>query len=437
VQLMSLPDQEEGNMSKSIKKRPSSDSAAVMLPASDDQISSKKKKQPKWWQEKREKKKMKRTSNDHETKLTTGDEGGDISQSSTPHSSQAMTEDNSPCADSLDSDELKGKKKKKKSKNKAMAQHATYRPDSPTSQDQSESSHEKMEPPEEPKPTNNNGVLLESYAERHSESEPPLLAKLRAATKKAMPEASHMTSGPLQGRLLKQLVAMKGARRVLEIGTFCGYSGLCMAEGLVGVDALSRPLGSDDGKSGGRTTFVTLEIDPVAAKIAADFFTQSEHCDYPGAGPGNEHSGVFVDLRVGPAMDSLKGLALKSHRGQTSYGGAESSSGSFDVVFIDADKRSYREYYDFLLDPKNRLLAPGALIMADNVLFKGLVLNSEPAAKAVAFAAKKKKPNYWQRRHQDIADALHEFNAYAASDSRTEAVLLPLRDGVTLLRCVS
>jgi predicted O-methyltransferase YrrM len=79
-----------------------------------------------------------------------------------------------------------------------------------------------------------------------------VLTELRAATKKAMPAASHMTSGPLQGRLLKSLVAIKGAKRVLEIGTFTGYSAQCMAEALA--------------TSGG--SLVTLEIDPEAAAIA-------------------------------------------------------------------------------------------------------------------------------------------------------------------------
>jgi caffeoyl-CoA O-methyltransferase len=367
------------------------------------------------------------------------------------------------------------KPKKKKSKNKAMSQHAAYGSGS-TSQtekevgqndagddgedDQKDALAEGMgSQAEELKASNNNnnnnGSMLDSYAERHSELEPPLLVRLRAATKSAMPEASHMTSGPLQGRLLKQLVALKGVSKILEIGTFCGYSGLCMAEGMLATPGCNTVGGGKNSPS-----LVTLEIDPDAAKIARDHFAQSPHCTLLDDASRSTSSpplssstaivdsqkGILVDLRLGPAMEELKAMASKNRSNKKGSGGGGGDdvdarqggggSGPFEFVFIDADKRSYKQYYDFLLDPKNLLLAPGALLIADNVLFKGLVLNSEPAAKAAAAKAKKKR-NYWQRRHQDIADALHEFNEYAKRDPRTEAVLLPLRDGLTMLRCVS
>ena len=101
----------------------------------------------------------------------------------------------------------------------------------------------------------------------------------------------------------------------------------------------------------------------------------------------------------------------------------------FDLVFIDADKRGYRAYYDLLLT--SGLLRPGALLLADNVLFKGKVLNSEQRATGKAGG---KELNHWQKRHQEIADDLHAFNAHVNKDPRNEALLPPLRDGLTLIR---
>ena len=287
-----------------------------------------------------------------------------------------------------------------------MSQHATYTPahsaNAGAVEDKAGDLHQQftaVQPQINSVGSSTNLNALEEYAERHSDREPPLLAALRAVTKKAMPSAAHMTSGPLQGRLLKSLVGIKGAKRVLEIGTFCGYSALCLAEGLAA------------SKAGG--SLLTLEIDAEAAAIARDHFAKSEAmaCE-----------NVQAELVVGPAMVTLEKLAKKIEN-------------PFDMVFMDADKRQYRAYYDFLLDPENRLLAPGALLLCDNVLFKGLVLNSTPEGKAAVYK-KGKKLNYWAQRHQDIADDLHSFNAYVATDPRTEAVLVPLRDGLTVVRCL-
>jgi caffeoyl-CoA O-methyltransferase len=171
--------------------------------------------------------------------------------------------------------------------------------------------------------------------------------------------------------------------------------------------------------------------------VARRYFAQSSAI-YP-SGP------VTVELVVGPAMDTLSQLAWG--RGNNAAKMASHRGGPFDLVFLDADKKNYRAYYDLLLDPTSRLLAPGALLLCDNVLFKGLVLNSkddegwcEPAnSNHHHHQKKKKKPtekklNYWKQRHQDIADSLHRFNVYVAQDKRTEAVLVPLRDGLTVIR---
>jgi caffeoyl-CoA O-methyltransferase len=205
---------------------------------------------------------------------------------------------------------------------------------------------------------------LEAYATDHTSAEPALLLELAAATR-AFSEAHGMMVGRLEGRFLKMLVAGVGARRALEIGTFTGYSALSMAEALPA-----------DGR------LITCELDERHAALAQSFFERSEH-------------GAKIELRVGRAMDTLRTL-----------------EGPFDFVFIDADKPSYRDYYEAVLP----LLAPSGLIAVDNVLWSGRVL--DPA--------------------QADADtvALRAFNDLAAADPRVECVMVPIRDGVTLIRRV-
>jgi caffeoyl-CoA O-methyltransferase len=135
-----------------------------------------------------------------------------------------------------------------------------------------------------------------------------------------------MLSGRLEGTLLQMLAVSLGAQRILEIGTFTGFSALMMAAAL-----------PEDGK------LITCEINPKAISIARSFFQRSP-------------DGRKIELREGPALETLKTLA-----------------GPFDLVFIDADKETYTAYYEAALS----LLAPNGLIAVDNVLWSGRVLNPE------------------------------------------------------------
>eukprot|EP00667_Euglena_gracilis_P015393 EG_transcript_16005 len=233
-------------------------------------------------------------------------------------------------------------------------------------------------------------AALELYAERASSPEPPLLGALRDATAQAYPLlASRMLSGPLQGRLLKTLAVMAGVKDVLELGTFTGYSALCFAEAL---------------PAGGRV--VTIDSDEKAQGIAKDFFRRSD-------------VGHKVEARLGQALDVLAALRAEGRQ--------------FDLVFLDADKKKYVQYYEALLgnetDPG--LLAPKGVILADNVLWKGLVLAHDPDLAAHTPApASAGRPE----RMATMAAALHRFNAHVRADPRTEVVLIPLRDGLTLIR---
>ena len=172
-----------------------------------------------------------------------------------------------------------------------------------------------------------------------------------------------MLIGPFEGALLAMLVRLTGARRVLEIGTFTGYSALCMAEALPAKGKLT-----------------TCEIKPERADIARSFFARSPH-------------GHKIKIHLGPALETLAGLPV---------------SASFDFVFLDADKENYVNYYEAVLP----CLRPGGLIVADNVLWSGRVL-----------APKKKSDR-----------AVVRFNNHVRRDPRVECVMLPVRDGVSLIR---
>jgi len=203
---------------------------------------------------------------------------------------------------------------------------------------------------------------IEDYCLRHTSPRGKLLWELEKYTRRHC-EDSQMLIGPHEGTLLAMLVRLIGARRVLEIGTFTGYSALCMSEAL---------------PKNGR--LITCEIKPRHAEIAQSFFGRSPH-------------GHKIKLRLGPALEALADLP---------------ASTTFDFVFLDADKENYVNYYEAVL-PR---LRSGGLIVADNVLWSGRVL------------APKKKTDR----------AVVRFNKHVHRDPRVECVMLPLRDGVSLVR---
>lgn len=176
-----------------------------------------------------------------------------------------------------------------------------------------------------------------------------------------------MLSGSVQGELLKMLVEMTGARRVLEIGSFTGYSAICMASGLPADGHLDA-----------------LEINDELEDLMRE---------------GWERAGVSdrITLHIGDAVETLKSL-----------------DGPFDFVFIDANKRQYCEYFD-LVFPK---LSPGGVIVADDVLWDGKVY-TEPIA------------------HDAQTVGLLNFNDKIKNDPRVEVVVLPLRDGLSIIRSVN
>jgi predicted O-methyltransferase YrrM len=204
------------------------------------------------------------------------------------------------------------------------------------------------------------------YLVAHSVREPPILARLREATR-TMPDA-RMQIGAEQGQFMALLVKLIAARRCIEVGTFTGYSSLAVA--------LALP---------SEATLITCDINPHTTAIARQFWREA---------------GVAarIELRLQPALASLQELLVA--------GGA----GAFDFAFIDADKPSYRAYYDKLLE----LVRPGGLIAVDNTLWDGEVANP--------------------RSNDDNTVALRAFNDYVHHDERVDLSLVPIGDGLTLLR---
>ena len=204
---------------------------------------------------------------------------------------------------------------------------------------------------------------LDEYVLRHTEAEPEYLYRLWRATN-IRTIHGRMASGHLQGRLLKMLVEMIRPKRILEVGTFSGYSAISMAEGL-----------DDDGR------LYTFEINDEMEDFTRPWIEGSSVADK-------------IEFIIGDALIEAPKLGIE-----------------FDMAFIDGDKRTYCECYEMVLN----ILKPGGFILADNTLWDGHV--ADPA---------------YDHDHQ--TQGIRQFNDHVAQDPRTEQVILPLRDGLTLIR---
>jgi caffeoyl-CoA O-methyltransferase len=203
---------------------------------------------------------------------------------------------------------------------------------------------------------------IEAYAEAHSMSESSVCRALREETQRTM-EYPQMLVGPLEGAFLKMMTKLVGAKRVLEVGMFTGYSALCFAEALPA-----------------EGTVITCEINEKSAAVARRYFAQAP-------------CGSKIGIRMGLALDTMRTL-----------------TDQFDLIFIDADKTNYINYYRRALD----LLAPNGVILIDNVLWSGEVLKQPPPDESTA--------------------AIQELNRTVAADPRVSAVLVTIRDGVLVVR---
>lgn len=207
------------------------------------------------------------------------------------------------------------------------------------------------------------GQDLEAYVAAHTTRESDLLARLRAETRASL-ASPNMQVGQVEGALLRLIVGLARPRTILELGTYSGYSALAMASAL-----------PEDGE------LFTCDIDPIATAVAARYFAASGLA-------------AKIHQRMGPGLDTIAQLAAEGRR--------------IDLVFIDADKSNYVNYWDAVLP----LVPVGGLVIADNTLWSGKVLAPKEATD----------------------HAIVRFNAHVAADPRVEHVLLSVRDGIMLAR---
>jgi predicted O-methyltransferase YrrM len=205
---------------------------------------------------------------------------------------------------------------------------------------------------------------IEEYARLFSDPESDLLKELGRETH-AMILQPRMLSGHLQGRFLSFISKILRPNFILEIGTYTGYSALCLAEGL-------RPEGK----------IITLDVNEELEKFTRSFFDRS------GFAPQ-------IDYRIADAKNEIPTIA-----------------GPFDLVFIDADKRNYALYFDLIIQKMNA----GGIILVDNVLWSGKIIDEKAQDKST--------------------QALRDFNQKCLEDPRVEKVLLPLRDGLLMMRVI-
>jgi len=205
---------------------------------------------------------------------------------------------------------------------------------------------------------------LQDYAEKHTSRENPLLQKINRDTH-AQVLMPRMLSGQLQGRVLSMISCMIRPRVILEIGTFTGYSALCLAEGL-----------QPEGK------LITIDINEELQERVSGYFREAKLQDR-------------IDYRIGDATVIIPQITER-----------------LDLVFIDADKENYGRYFDLVIDRLNL----NGFILADNVLWSGKVLQSKP---------------------DKDTQAIVDFNEKVLRDTRVENVLLPIRDGIMLMRKIS
>lgn len=204
---------------------------------------------------------------------------------------------------------------------------------------------------------------IQKYSEDHTSPENDLLKVVNRETN-ARVLMPRMLSGHMQGRILSMVSKMVNPTTVLEIGTYTGYSAICLAEGL---------------KQGGK--LITIDVNEELESVVRSYFSRSPFSD-------------AIDYRIGNALQIIPSL-----------------KGNFDLVFIDADKENYARYYDLVINH----VPLGGYILADNVLWSGKVLDAKP---------------------DKDTRAIIEFNRKVNEDVRVENVLLPVRDGIMVMRKV-
>lgn len=303
---------------------------------------------------------------------------------------------------------------------------------------------------------------LDEYSSGHSSPVPTVYREMELNTRTLIPSGSHMVSGSVQGRLLTQLASMTREGRVLEVGTFTGYATACLLEGAANAgraiqldDRANTSNELNERKKGGPYV-LTMERDSKAfdvavaqLKVICEFGIDTEAAaeamcalrtgrDNSNAMvPVVNESSILLSFQDGIAGCELRRVsdALAAIEEMAEGLGEQLHPSPFDMVFLDADKTRLIEYTEAFLS-NDRILKRGGLIVVDNVLWKGLVLEASSGefTSLEEFADSEETELRKNRRARKLANKMHRFNSDIVKDVRAEVLVLPMRDGLSVIR---
>jgi len=289
---------------------------------------------------------------------------------------------------------------------------------------------------------------LDDYSSGHSSPPPSVYPEIEFNTRALIPSGSHMVSGSAQGRLLTQLASMTRDGRILELGTFTGYATACLLEGAANAGAIT---GATRGSRAEGPFVMTMERDHRAFDVAvAHMKVIAEH------GVGEAASEAMCELRSGTNGETVPCIQEQSvilqYNGiagcelvrvtdalaiveAIAGGRGDIQPAPFDMVFLDADKTRLLEYVEACLS-SDRVLKTGGIIVVDNVLWKGLVLEASSGDFSSIHEddSTEEAELRKNRRARKLANKMHRFNSEIVKDDRVEVLVLPVRDGLSVIR---
>lgn len=290
---------------------------------------------------------------------------------------------------------------------------------------------------------------LDDYSLGHSSPVPSIYKEMELNTQSYLTSGSHMVSGAAQGRLLTQLASMTRNGRILELGTFTGYATACLLEGARNVgQILGVDQSMDNIKEG--PYVMSMERDGRALNLAAAHMRAIEEYGFDGEEAVEAVCALRTDDQIDEVQEDMVSVSIDGGVAQCDLlrvtdalatveaiatGDFDLPVSPFDLVFVDADKTRLLEYVEACLK-SDKLLNRGGLIVVDNVLWKGLVLEASTGEflsvsdKEDAGKAELRK----NRRARKLATTMHKFNSAVARDDRAEVLLLPMRDGLSVIR---
>lgn len=284
---------------------------------------------------------------------------------------------------------------------------------------------------------------LDDYSLGHSSPAPSIYKEMELNTRAYLPTGSHMVSGEAQGRILTQLASLTREGRILELGTFTGYATACFLEGARNVGQVTS---TKNGNLESGPYILTLERDGRAFNLASAHLKAAAENGLGEAGaeavcalrnnvPDVEETIVSVTLEGTAGCDLLRVNDALATIESISDGTGDLQPAPFDLVFVDADKTRLLDYVEACLGG-DRVLKRGGLIVVDNVLWKGLVVEASSGgfSSVADIETTGQEELRKNRRARKLATQMHRFNAAIVKDDRVEVVMFPVRDGLSVIR---